>query len=153
MRGIAMASQNVENALTYLAAGFRGDQEMAASLIGPGFMVANHAEGYRASTVEEQIEAAKGAASWTDRDFQVQRATEAIDRSSVVVQGVLSSTHTGGGWRGIPPTGKRVTLDACYILGFDRDGRIASHEVYEDHYTVLEQIGAVQLVDARGGST
>jgi hypothetical protein len=60
------------------------------------------------------------------------------------VQGTLRSTHTGSHWRGIAPTGRRVTVDACYIFGFDAEGRIAWQDIYEDHLTVLEQIGIVQ---------
>ena len=143
--GANVASRNVESALSFVEAGFRGDQETAASLLGPGFTVAQHAQGYRASTIDELVEAADGVASWTDYDFHVERVIDAADGSAVVVHGVLSSTHTGSAWRGLAPTGKRVTFDACFILSFDDEGRIVSQDIFEDHFTVLEQIGVVTL--------
>ena len=118
-----------------------------AALLGPGFTITNHAQGYHASTIDELFEAAQGVAAWSDCEFLVQRAFEAADGTAVVVQGTLTNTHTGGTWRGIPPTGQRVSLSACYILGFDAEGRIVSQDIYEDHFTVFEQLGVVQLVD------
>jgi predicted ester cyclase len=148
--GRAVESRNVETALSYLDAAFRRDEAAAAALIGPGFTVTNYAQGYTASTVDELIEAARGVAAWSDCEFLVERVIEAMDRTAVVVQGTLTNTHTGGTWCGIPPTGKRVSLSACYILGFDAEGRLVSQDIYEDHFTVFEQLGVVQLVDPPG---
>lgn len=145
-----MASQNVETALSCLEASFRRDEAAVAALLGPGFTVTNHAQGYKASTIDELIDAGQGVAAWSDCEFLVERTIEAVDASAVVVQGTLTNTHTGGTWRGIPPTGKRVSLSACYILGFDAEGRIVSQDIYEDHFTVLEQLGVVQFVDPAG---
>ena len=44
-------------------------------------------------------------------------------------------------------------LDACYIIGFDEDGRIVSQDIYEDHFAVLEQLGAVELPDPNVSDT
>lgn len=140
-------SRNVDNALAFIDAMVHDDQAAAATLIGSTFSIANHAQGYVASTVDELIEAANGVASWTDKVFELRRVIESADGTAVVVQGRLSNTHTGGSWRGLKPTGVRVALDACYVVNFDTEGRIVSQDIYEDHLTVLEQIGAVQLVD------
>ncbi len=140
---MTMARSDVARA--FVQAGFRGDDETSASLIGPGFTVIKHPEGLRASTVEELLAAAAGVRSWSDYEFDIERVIEAADGSAVVVQGVLRSTHTGSDWRGLAPTGRRITLDACYILGFDTEGRIISQDIYEDHLTVLQQIGTVEF--------
>jgi hypothetical protein len=140
-----MSMTRTDIALAFLQAGFGGDDETSALLIGPGFTVIKHPEGFRASTVEELLNAAAGVRSWSDYEFDVERVIEAADGSAVVVQGTLRSTHTGSDWRGVAPTGRRITLDACYVLGFDTEGRIISQDIYEDHLTVLQQIGVVEF--------
>ena len=43
----------------------------------------------------------------------------------------ISGTHLGP-WRGLPPTGRRVSFPLCGLFTFDQDGRLAGERIYYD---------------------
>jgi steroid delta-isomerase-like uncharacterized protein len=58
----------------------------------------------------------------------------------VVLEVRISGTHLGS-WRGLPPTGRRVTFPLCGVFSFDQDGRLAGERIYYDRASVLQQVG------------
>ncbi len=124
-----MASKNVETALTYLRAGLIPDNETCARLLGESFTWTDRAQGYVAKSVEELVRSAEEHAGWHDRVLEVECVSECDDR--VFIQGTLTQTHMGT-WRSVPPTGRRVRVQFCDIIGFDSEGRIISEDSYQD---------------------
>jgi len=58
----------------------------------------------------------------------------------VVLEVRISGTHLGS-WRGLPPTGRRVTFPLCGVFSFDQGGRLAGERIYYDRASVLQQVG------------
>src|SRR4029453_5344990 len=52
----------------------------------------------------------------------------------------ISGTHLGS-WRGLPPTGRRVTFALCGLFSFDQGGRLAGERIYYYRASVLQQVG------------
>jgi steroid delta-isomerase-like uncharacterized protein len=52
----------------------------------------------------------------------------------------ISGTHLGS-WRGLPPTGRRVTFPLCGFYTFDGEGKLADERIYYDRGSVLQQVG------------
>ena len=63
-----------------------------------------------------------------------------IDGDKVVVRWTCTATHQGT-FRGIPPTGKRVTFMGINIYRL-RDGKIVERWSVKDYATVFRQLGA-----------
>ena len=136
-------SRNVATARAYLEAGFRGDNEAVAALLGDGFVWIDRAQGIVARTVDELLAAAEeDQTAWSDRVLDVERVTEGVD-GTVFVQGQVTQTHTGT-WRGVEPTGRRVTFVFCDIFSFDPRGRVVSEDAYQDHLSVMQQLGVIE---------
>jgi hypothetical protein len=36
-----------------------------------------------------------------------------------------------------------VSIECCHVLRFDADGPIVAQDIYEDHLTVLQQLGVL----------
>jgi len=52
----------------------------------------------------------------------------------------ISGTHHGS-WRGLPPTGRRVSFPLCGLYTFDEEGKLAGERIYYDRGSVLHQVG------------
>src|SRR6266581_2310600 len=52
----------------------------------------------------------------------------------------ISGTHLGA-WRGLPPTGRRVSFPLCGLFTFDAGGKLAGERIYYDRGSVLRQVG------------
>src|SRR5947209_15643232 len=63
-----------------------------------------------------------------------------IAEEAELVEVVIRGTHLGG-WRGLPPTGRRIEFPLCGIYTFDADDRLAGEKIYYDRGTVLRQLG------------
>jgi predicted ester cyclase len=137
------ASKRIETALAYLEAGFRGDDDAAARLLGESFVWIDHCQGVVARTIEDLLRIAEEHSGWIDRVFDIERIMESVD-GTVIAQGTLTQTHNGV-WRSVPPTGKRVTIPCCEIIGFDAEGRVISEEAYQDDLSIMKQLGITDL--------
>jgi steroid delta-isomerase-like uncharacterized protein len=73
-----------------------------------------------------------------DLEIEVRRRYAAED--AVLVEVIIRGTHLGG-WRGLPPTGRRVEFPLCGVYTFAADDRLAGERVYYDRGTVLRQLG------------
>src|SRR5258708_6482839 len=73
-----------------------------------------------------------------DLEIDVQRRH--VTEQAVLVEVVIRGTHLGG-WRGLPPTGRRVEFPLCGVYTFDAGDRLAGERIYYDRGTVLRQLG------------
>jgi len=73
-----------------------------------------------------------------DLEIEVQRRHVTAD--AILVEVMIRGTHLGG-WRGLPPTGRRVEFPLCGVYTFDEDDRLAGEKIYYDRGTVLRQLG------------
>ena len=73
-----------------------------------------------------------------DLEIEVQRRHVTDD--AILVEVIIRGTHLGG-WRGLPPTGRRVEFPLCGVYTFDADDRLAGEKIYYDRGTVLRQLG------------
>jgi len=73
-----------------------------------------------------------------DLEIEVQRRYVTDD--AILVEVMIRGTHLGG-WRGLPPTGRRVEFPLCGVYTFDADERLAGEKIYYDRGTVLRQLG------------
>jgi len=133
----------VETALAYLDAGFRGDNDACAQLLGDTYVWIDHSQGVVAQSVEDLLRVAEEHGGWVDRVFNVDRVMETLE-GSVVALGTLTQTQMGT-WRGIPATGKTVSVPCCEIIGFDSRGRVISEEAYQDDLAIAKQLGVSDL--------
>jgi steroid delta-isomerase-like uncharacterized protein len=73
-----------------------------------------------------------------DLEIDVQRRHVADD--AILVEVIIRGTHLGS-WRGLPATGRRVTIPLCGVYTFDGNDRLAGEKIYYDRGTVLRQLG------------
>jgi steroid delta-isomerase-like uncharacterized protein len=73
-----------------------------------------------------------------DLEIEVQRRHVTDD--AILLEVLIRGTHLGG-WRGLPPTGRRVEFPLCGIYTFDAEDRLAGERIYYDRGTVLRQLG------------
>ncbi len=77
-------------------------------------------------------------ASLPDLQIDITRCLAAED--GVVLEVRISGTHLGP-WRGLPPTGRRVSFPLCGVFTFDEEGTLAGERIYYDRGSVLHQVG------------
>jgi predicted ester cyclase len=75
---------------------------------------------------------------------------EIAEGDRVVQRLTLSGTHRGT-YRGLTPTGRRVTWQLLTIQRIGADGKIAEHWSSPDLYGLLRQLGALPAVETAGG--
>ncbi len=73
-------------------------------------------------------------------DLQIEVRRQHAAEDAVLVEAVIRGTHLGG-WRGLPPTGRRVEFPLCGVYTFASDDRLAGERIYYDRGTVLRQLG------------
>ena len=81
------------------------------------------------------------------KDIEITPVSRTIGEDQVVDELVLSFTHDIEMPQllpGVTPTGKRVQLAFCVVVGF-RDGKVAHEHIYWDQASLLVQVG---LIDA-----
>lgn len=83
-----------------------------------------------------------------DLEIDVQRRHVTDD--AILVEVVVRGTHLGG-WRGLPPTGRRVEFPLCGVYTFDSNDALAGEKIYYDRGTVLNQIGVFHEPESRLG--
>ena len=73
-----------------------------------------------------------------DLEIEVQRRHVTDD--AILLEVLIRGTHLGG-WRGLPPTGRRIEFPLCGIYTFNDEDRLAGEKIYYDRGTVLRQLG------------
>jgi steroid delta-isomerase-like uncharacterized protein len=73
-----------------------------------------------------------------DLKIDVQRRHVAND--AILLEVIIRGTHLGA-WRGLPPTGRRVSIPLLGVYTFDSHDRLAGERIYYDRATVLRQLG------------
>ena len=76
--------------------------------------------------------------SLPDLRIDITRCLAAEDGIALEVR--MSGTHLGP-WRGLPPTGQRVSFPLCGVYSFDDEGKLAGERIYYDRGSVLQQVG------------
>ena len=76
--------------------------------------------------------------SLPDLHIDITHCLAAEDGVALAVR--ISGTHLGS-WRGLPPTGRRVTFPLCGLYTFDEEGKLAGERIYYDRGCVLHQVG------------
>jgi len=81
---------------------------------------------------------------WPD-DTEIEPVSRTVGERQVVDELVLSFTHSiemDTILPGVPPTGKRVRLPFCVVVGFE-DGKVSHEHIYWDQASLLAQIGLI----------
>jgi steroid delta-isomerase-like uncharacterized protein len=73
-------------------------------------------------------------------DLEIDVQHRHVTEEAILVEVVIRGTHLGG-WRGLPPTGRRVEFPLCGVYTFDARDRLAGEKIYYDRGTVLRQLG------------
>jgi hypothetical protein len=73
-------------------------------------------------------------------DLEIDVRRRHVTDDAILVEAMIRGTHLGG-WRGLPPTGRRVDFPLCGVYTFDSDDRLAGERIYYDRGTVLRQLG------------
>jgi steroid delta-isomerase-like uncharacterized protein len=73
-------------------------------------------------------------------DLQIEVQRRHVTDDAILVEVIIHGTHLGG-WRGLPPTGRRIEFPLCGIYTFDSEDRLAGEKIYYDRGTVLRQLG------------
>jgi steroid delta-isomerase-like uncharacterized protein len=73
-------------------------------------------------------------------DLEIDVRRRHVTDEAILVEVVIRGTHLGG-WRGLPPTGRRVEFPLCGVYTFDAEDRLAREKIYYDRGTVLRQLG------------
>jgi steroid delta-isomerase-like uncharacterized protein len=73
-------------------------------------------------------------------DLEIDVQHRHVTEEAILVEVVIRGTHLGG-WRGLPPTGRRVEFPLCGVYTFDAEDRLAGEKIYYDRGTVLRQLG------------
>jgi len=73
-------------------------------------------------------------------DLEIDVRRRHVTDEAILLEVVIRGTHLGG-WRGLPPTGRRVEFPLCGVYTFDAQDRLAGEKIYYDRGTVLRQLG------------
>lgn len=76
-----------------------------------------------------------------DLSIEVRRWHVADD--AIILECQIGGTHQGP-WRGLPPTGRKVSFPLCAVYAFAEGAELAGERIYYDRATVLEQLGVLR---------
>jgi carboxymethylenebutenolidase len=79
------------------------------------------------------------------KDIAITPVSRTVGENQVVDELVLAFTHDIEMPQllpGVPPTGRRVELAFCVVVGFE-DGKVAHEHIYWDQASLLAQIGLI----------
>lgn len=82
-------------------------------------------------------------------DFHFETHEIHCAKNAVIVEATFMGTHLNS-WRGIPPTGKKVSYRMCNVFVFDGEQLICERLNF-DLLTVLTQLGIARDVNSLGG--
>lgn len=117
----------------------KGNLNVADEVLAPGFVDHNPMPG-QASGIEGAIEFARDSRhSFPDLHVAIEQMVAEGDM--VAVRSTIRGTHQGE-YRGIPPTGKRVSWQAMAFFRVT-NGKITERWSSQDHLGLLQQLGAL----------
>jgi steroid delta-isomerase-like uncharacterized protein len=116
-----------------------GDPAVAAEIIHPDFVDHTNPPGMQHGLTGHNAIVALFKASFPDMQWRITEMVAEGDR--VVARTTMEATHAGD-FFGIPPTGKRVSVDGIHILRI-ADGRIAEHWGNNDDLGLMRQLGVI----------
>jgi carboxymethylenebutenolidase len=85
---------------------------------------------------------------WPD-DTEITPVSRTVGATQVVDELIMAFTHTvemDAILPGVPPTGRRVRMPVCVVVGFD-EGKVAYEHIYWDQASLLVQIGLLDPKD------
>jgi steroid delta-isomerase-like uncharacterized protein len=85
-------------------------------------------------------------------DLEIDVRDRHVADKAILVEVVIRGTHLGG-WRGLPPTGRRLEFPLCGVYTFDIEDRLAGEKTYYDRGTVLRQLGVFHEPESVLGRT
>ena len=124
------------------------DEGALDSLIAPDFQA--HTPG--SELLDAGLEGAKNAHRASMQampDMRAEVIRIVASGKKVAVHARYSGTDTGGFMPGMPPTGKRITMDGIDISEIDDDGKQVSHYGIQDTMAAMMQLG---LMTPPGGT-
>ena len=65
-----------------------------------------------------------------------------VTEEAVILECEISGTHEGP-WRGLPPTGRRISVPICAVYTFADEDKLAGERIYYARATVLNQLGVL----------
>lgn len=83
-------------------------------------------------------------------DLHIETGKRHVTEETVVLECTISGTHQGP-WRGLPPTGRRLSFPVCAVYTFDDDDRLQGERIYYDRCAVLRQLGVLHEPDTALG--
>lgn len=87
--------------------------------------------------------------TFPDMAFELEDVIVGEDGETVVVRWTMVGTHEGP-YKGVAPTGQRVTIDGVEINRFD-DGELAETWTYPNWVDFLEEVGALPYEEGDPG--
>jgi hypothetical protein len=129
---------HIDTVRAYWAASDDEDWEAAGRCIGSGFTWIDHTFG------DEPMDDALAVAevqAWTDSKRVIDEWFEATD-GTVIVLATITRTLRGA-WRGVEPSGQRVTSKVCDIFRFNEEGLIVHDEMFQDELVRMRLLGAM----------
>jgi steroid delta-isomerase-like uncharacterized protein len=84
----------------------------------------------------------KGIQMWNEafRDTRFTIQEQIAEGDKVATRVTMRSTHSGGEFQGVPPTGKQVET-AGISIEYIQDGKIVARRVYSDWVGLMQQLG------------
>jgi len=95
----------------------------------------------------EQVRQVVGMLATAFPDFHFAIEELIADGDAVVMRAVFSGTHLGE-FMGIPPTGKHCSQRHVHFICV-RNGKTVEHSALRDDFTLLQQLGVIQLTGQR----
>ena len=83
-------------------------------------------------------------------DLAIEVVRRHVTDDAILLEVIIRGTHLGG-WRGLPPTGRRLEFPLCGVYTFDSANRLAGEKIYYDRGTVLRQLGVFHEPQSRLG--
>jgi steroid delta-isomerase-like uncharacterized protein len=93
-------------------------------------------------TPQNREEHVKGIQMWNEafRDTRFTIEEQIAEGDMVATRVTMRSTHSGGEFQGVPPTGKQVETAGISIEQI-QDGKIVARRVYSDWVGLMQQLG------------
>ena len=117
----------------------RGDAAIAAEIIAPDFHDHTNPPGMQHGLDGHNAIVALFKGAFPDMWWHIHEMVAEGDK--VVARTTMEATHTGD-FFGIPPTGKRVSVDGIHVMRI-ADGRIAEHWGNNDDLGLMRQLGVI----------
>jgi predicted ester cyclase len=116
------------------------DEDAKREVLSPELVAHTHG-GPGPQTREDMLQ---GIASWnaTFSDTQFIIHEQVAEGNAVMSYMIMKSTHDLGEFQGLPPSGKKIDLDAA-SLEYIEDGQIVERRIFSDWMVVMQQLGLI----------